>query len=214
MFNNKAFSLIELFILLLLISGIAGVIQSNRIRANKNKDEKECFINQQTLINAIEMYKIGKPSKTENNYPGLDYENLEKELLKDEYCLKEPLKPTFKGCSYGYVGENANATVFCKVHGTIKPGRRFKRKPTPEYDESLEKPFSPSYNDFRNKIINEKIKEQKKEEFINTLITISALPGLICIYLLENHLFFIMVLIGIFSTIYWLSLFSNKKKAC
>ena len=149
-------------------------------------------------------------TKIENIYPGLDYENFEKELLKDKYCLRETLKPTFKGCSYGYVGENASATVFCKVHGTIKLGRRQKQKPIPEYDKNLEKPFSPSYNDFRNKIINEKIKEKKHEDFLNTLIMIFSLPGLICLYLLKNYLVIIIILLGIFSTIHWLSLFSKN----
>ena len=71
MFNNKAFSLIEFIILLLIISGMAGVIQSERIRANKNKDEKECFQNQQMLINAIEIYRLDNPSKIETKLPWL-----------------------------------------------------------------------------------------------------------------------------------------------
>ena len=211
--NNNGFTLIEFFILLLIISGLAGIINSDRIKSSKNKEEKECFNNQRLLIGAIEIYK-DDTTKIENIYPGLDYENFEKELLKNKYCLREPLKPTFKGCSYGFVGENASATVFCKVHGTIKQGRRHEQKPIPEYDKNLEKPFSPSYNDFRNKIINERQKEQKHEDLINSLLFILTLPGLICLYLLENYLVVIIILLGIFSTIYWLSFFSKKKKAC
>ena len=146
--KNKGFSLIEFIIVSFIISFLFILGQPNHT-PKITEDEKECFNNQRDLNLAIENYKIDKDLPKGNIYPGLDYEKFEKELLSTKYCLKEPLKPTFKGCSYGY----ASSTVFCVIHGTVKTGRNYDmQKPIPEYDKSLEKPFSQSYNDFRNKI--------------------------------------------------------------
>ena len=176
--NNKGFTLIEFIILIFIISFLIIMGQPNHT-PKITQDEKDCFNNQRALNLAIESYQIDKDSPIENVYPGLDYENFEKQLLATKYCLKEPLKPTYKGCSYGY----ASNTVFCVVHGTVKTGRNYnEQKPIPEYDKSLEKPFSSSYNDFRNKIINENKTKQGFTEFGKILLGILMIPAVICIY--------------------------------
>ena len=183
--KNKGFSLIEFFILSFIILILYVMAQPNH-RSTYTQDENECAINQRLLNGSIEMYKIDEPSvKIENVYPGLDYENFEKTLIKNHY-LKNPIQPTSEGCSYGYICNNGSYTLFCNVHGTFISGRRKNQIPKPEYDKSLEKPFSPSYNDSRNKIINEKKLSLGFKGLGEILLFILMLPAGICYKILSE----------------------------
>ncbi len=212
--NRIGFTLIEFFILSFIILILFVMTQPNH-RPIYTDDESECINNQRLLSDAIEFYKIDYPSeKIENVYPGLDYEIFEKKLIENKCLLKEPLKPSINGCSYGYISNNGSYTLFCNVHGTFMPGRRKNQIPKPEYDKSLEKPFSPSYNDFRNKIIYEKKLSDGFKNIGTIILFILMLPAGICIKILETipYSIYLVIIIIIISCIVYLSKINKPKK--
>lgn len=174
--KKKAFSLIELMLVFAIIGIHLAMSLPNYRRGHiYTQDEMECFSNQRVLYGAIEIYNMENSKKIETAFPGLDYENCEKELLDTKY-MKKRLEPSYKGCSYGYISQNGSDTVFCTIHGPVKL-KRYDKPVVPEYNKSLEKPFSNSYNNFREEIINKKTKELKFKNFMeNTLPKFIASP--------------------------------------
>ena len=200
--KNKGFTLTEGLIAYLIVS-ILLFLASNRINYDlKNQAQNECNINKSLLKTAIidYEYKINDSEEIENILPGLDYENFEK-LLIDKKLLKEPLKPSYESCSFGYINKNKENKVFCKIHGTTESSHR-KGVVMPEYDSSLEKPFSSSYNDYRDKIISKKKSEIKTKYLV---LFILMLP--IFLFLPESFPYNIII----FIIIVWIKVKKKKK---
>ena len=166
--RNKGFTLIEFFIIMLIISTLASMASPYIHKTDNSLDDYECYNNRKMLFSAIEMYNMDNSPKIESIIPGLDFENCEKKLIENHY-IKKAIQPSIKGCSYGYININGSDTVFCKYHGIARTSIGETPKPFLDYDINQEKPFSPSYNDFRNKIINEKIKKKNHNDFMTTI---------------------------------------------
>ena len=160
--NKIGFTFLEAFIASTIIIVLWAMSQPNIHRSSLrfSKVQNECLSNQRVLQGAIELYNLDQPTLIMNVYPGLDYERCEKTLLDTKY-LKNPILPTYEGCSYGYIEIDYHDTIFCKIHGSLESSTSQKELSVPEYDKSLEIPFSPDYKDYRNKIIDEKTREKR-----------------------------------------------------
>ena len=79
--KKKAFSLIELMLVFAIIGILLAMSIPNFRRRTYTQDEIECFSNQRALYGAIEYYNMENSNKIETAFPGLNYENCEKELL-------------------------------------------------------------------------------------------------------------------------------------
>ena len=162
--KNKGFTFIEAFIASFILIIVWAMAQPNIHKSRLTRAQNDCLINQRVLQGSIEYYNLENSMQLKNVYPGLDYENCEKTLIDTKY-LKDPIQPTYEGCSYGYIEINGNNIIFCNVHGALESSGSIKKLTIPEYDKRLEKPFSSDYNNYRNKIIDEKIREKKINDF-------------------------------------------------
>ena len=160
--DKNGFTFIEAFIASFIVIILWSMAQPNihKSRSRFTKVQNECLKNQRILEGSLEYYNMDNSIQINNVYPGLDYEKCEKTLI-DTHYLKDPIQPTYEGCSYGYIEINNHNIIFCKIHGSLESSSdSHKELSVPEYDKSLEKPFSSDYNNFRNKIINEKKREK------------------------------------------------------
>lgn len=115
--------------------------------------KNECFNIQRLYCSAIDNYDMDNSNMIKTTLPGYEFENLELMLVKLKY-LKEPLKWPQIDCSYGYIVASDSYDIFCKKHGKIVLNASGKDKPViPLYDQSLEKPFSNSYRESKEKLI-------------------------------------------------------------
>ena len=139
--------------------------------AKPESEMKACFSNQRELSGAIEMYNMDNSEMIDNIYPGLDYENCEKMLIEKGY-LKEMLFFPNQECSYGGINITSKGSIFCKLHGSAfnynyNEGKKF----VPEYDESLEKPFSTEYLEKQRKFMADKEHSRNMRHLILDLIS-------------------------------------------
>ena len=167
--NNKAFSTIELIFEILIVLAIIFILafmsRPSIYPSRTTEAQKQCFANQRLLLGAIYEHDMDDSNMIENVFPGLDFEVCEKKLIEGKY-LKAPLNITYEGCSYGYIMKNSKYPTFCKVHGTLESTD----KPIiPEYDKNLEKPFTPEYEALREKIISEKGRENKLNNYFKRI---------------------------------------------
>ncbi len=186
--KNKGFTFIEAFIAYIIISILWSMAQPNIHKTKRifNRVQNECLRNQSALETAINLYNIDNLQKINNVYPGLDYEKCEKKLIDTKY-LKNPIQPTYEGCSYGYIELNKHNIIFCKIHGYLKSSSPYNKLSILEYDKNLEKPFSSDYNNYRNKIIDEKTREKKLNDLEKDII--NNLPLLMFFFLFFTALF-------------------------
>ena len=160
---KKAFTVIELLIVIGIISILAAMAVPNIHHVRTDPTQKPCINNLRVLEGAIEMYNMDNTVMMDTALPGKDYEDHESILLEHRY-LKNPLEPPSPDCSYGFVDFCASGTVFCKKHGTIE-SRYSDKIIIPEYDTKLEKPFSQYYLNFRYDVLEKQRKEAKRKEF-------------------------------------------------
>lgn len=114
---------------------------------------KACYSNQRQYIAAIEDYNMDNSEIIKTALPGYDFEELDLMLQKKNY-LKEPIFPPTEKCSYGIiVASDSSYKLFCKLHGIIKL-KDTDNPSIPEYDKSMEKPFSKSYKDKKDNYFN------------------------------------------------------------
>ena len=127
---------------------------------------KECLSNIRVLTGAIEMYNMDNATMLDTALPGGDYEEVEKLLIKGRY-LKSNIGYTDEGCSYGFINILATGSVFCKKHGTVEKSveGEFDKPELPEYDTSLEKPFSKEYEEIRYSILRDAQSKRNRGKF-------------------------------------------------
>ena len=156
--NKNGFSLLELIIVIAIIAVLAAMAQpTGSGRSRGRYRQKACFSNQRVLQGAIEMYNMDNNVMLETALPGGDFGDIETLLIREKY-MKDYLEPPEEKCSYGFINITKDGSVFCKYHGTIDSS--YESPIIPEYDKSLEKPFSYSYNE--NKIRIKREREYKK----------------------------------------------------
>jgi prepilin-type N-terminal cleavage/methylation domain-containing protein len=156
--NKNGFSLLELIIVIAIIAVLAAMAQPTGSRSGRGRSrQRACFSIQRVLQGAIEMYNMDVYTMIDTALPGGDFGDFETVLVREKY-LKDYLEPPEEDCSYGFINITKDGSVFCKYHGTIDSS--YESPIIPEYDKSLEKPFSYSYNE--NKIRIKREREYKK----------------------------------------------------
>lgn len=166
--RKKAFTIIELLIVVSIVAILAYNAESNIPRARRDDPtQKDCFSKQRILQGAVEMYNMDNSIMIDTALPGKDFEDHEKILLDKRY-LGTPIEPPFEKCSYGFVGLTGSGTVFCKYHGSFEAEYRGE-KCIPEYDKNLEKPFSHSYSEFLDEVRAKQNRERRRSEFYNSV---------------------------------------------
>ena len=159
-----------IFIILLISIFILETSVSYK-RARWSALQKDCYLNIRKLALAVETYNIDHPTKIDTILPGRDYEDFEKILIKERY-FPDILYRTEEKCSYGIINFSASETVFCKRHGIIDgPAPSEEEKPKlPEYNTSLEKPFSMDYEEKQIKHLRQKQISRKIGNFLYPLL--------------------------------------------
>ena len=141
--------------------------------------QKICFSNIRVFQGAVEMYNLDHELKVKDIIPGRDYEEFEKILINEGY-LKDVLYHVEDDCSYGFVDILGSGSAFCKRHGVVESP--FDGPPIlPNYDRSLERPFTYEYSKKEEK----RDREKKIRNFGLDLLSyfIGFLPFFIFLYL-------------------------------
>ncbi len=159
MFKNNeknAFTLIELITVIAIIAVLAAMSQPNIHHGNRAlARQKACFSNQRVLQGAIEMYNMDVPQIIHTALPNGDFGDLEELLVREKY-LKNYLELPEEDCAYGVIDlDGSGGNVFCKRHGTTAT-KDDEHPIIPDYDKSLEKPFSYAYLETKKRIQREK----------------------------------------------------------
>ena len=155
--NNKknGFTLIELTIVIIILVILAGMSQPTGSRGGRaSSRQKACFSNQRVLQGAIEMYNMDCSVMMQTALPNGDFGDHEELLVREKY-LKDFLTLPEEDCAYGFIDMDGDGKVFCKKHGTTAT-KDMDKPIIPEYDKSLEKPFSYTYIETKKRIQREK----------------------------------------------------------
>lgn len=110
--KRKAFTLIELMIVISIIGVLAAIAIPNFRNARYKANKQSCHATQRTILGAIEMYNLD----TGENMIVQSREDLAK-LVKERYLQSVPEDP---GCRTGKDNFQSDAVgnVWCKYHGT------------------------------------------------------------------------------------------------
>ena len=153
--NKNAFTLIELIIVIVIIVILAAMSQPNIHHGNRARArQRACFSNLRVLQGAIEMYNMDNVTMMDTALPNGDFGDHEEMLVQGHY-LKDYLVPVEEDCAYGFIDMTGTGTAFCKKHGTLE-SKDEDNPIIPEYDKSLEKPFSFAYKENKKRIQREK----------------------------------------------------------
>ncbi len=139
--NKKAFTLIELIIVIAIIVILAAISKPNFCkRPRPETRQKACFSNIRVLQGAVEMYNMDvgyndnnetkkKEVVKEENMMGIMKEVKEEsmmkeldidQLIKGKYLREHPYKPD-NSCSYISIGDlSEDGVVACEYHGDIE----------------------------------------------------------------------------------------------
>lgn len=122
-YNKKAFTLIELLIVIAIVIIIALCVKPNAHPTRASAREKNCFSNLRVITGAVEMYNM-------DNYQKNQMRSLEMQTLVNEHYLKSiPTGPDIS-CEYFSDGDLSVASegiIACKYHGDMEQ-KRFKTK--------------------------------------------------------------------------------------
>ena len=160
--DSKGFTLIELFVVILIIWILACNAKPNHYKKpNPNKEyQLECFKNQRYLQEAAEMYNMDNAEILDTAFPGEEFEAYHKLLVQKKY-LNNYITPRNNICSYGFVDLMGSGSVFCKIHGTID-SKDFDAPIYPEVDSLSEKPYCEYYKNLIDQMRNESRKIRKR----------------------------------------------------
>ena len=145
--KKSGFSLLELFIVILVIWALAASIPPLSFHGKRGihySDLRHCFSNQRVLYGALEMYNMDHSEMLVTAFPGREFDDILK-LLQDGKYIKEKLTSQDNICSYGFVDLTGSAGVFCVIHGS-KETDIYEDTIYPEVDLSVSKPYFEKYN--------------------------------------------------------------------
>ena len=113
--NKKAFTLLELLIVIAIIGILAAMAQptcGRRPRPSSRK--KACYSNIRVLLGAVEMYNMDNSVMMEE----LNNDNVEK-LINSRYLKDKPTPPESEKCKYFGYDLIGSGTIFCVYHGDL-----------------------------------------------------------------------------------------------
>lgn len=190
--NSKGFTLIELFVVILIIWILACNAKPNHYKKpNPNREyQLECFKNQRYLQGAAEMYNMDNEVMLDTAFPGEEFEAYHKLLVQKKY-LNNYITPRDNICSYGFVDLKGSGSVFCKIHGTID-SKDFDAPIYPEVDSLSEKPYCEDYKNLKEQMRRESrkaINQIKNKMTFVSLIDEPVIPSVLLVILLAYSAF-------------------------
>ena len=188
--NKKAFSFLELLIVLLIIWILAATAQPyDYRRPNPNRQAHEkCHRNLRVIQGAIEIYNMDNITMIKTAFPGPEYDKAEKLLIDNKY-----LKPYEKDeyCEYGIIDAADLGSVYCVVHG--KPGYRYESNQYPIYPDigtKTKEIYYQQYEDLKSEMTKEsekaKAKIARRKDLIFFLLDSPLVPAIIIILMFSN----------------------------
>lgn len=117
--SRRAFTLVEIMIVVAIIALLAAVAIPNFVKSRKEAREVACGSNMRVIDSAIQQYLL-KNDMTEDDYGSVSINT----LIESEYLYKAPTCPAAKGASYSISTEKG---VECPAsgsdyHGSYKNG--------------------------------------------------------------------------------------------
>ncbi len=111
--NKKAFTLIELIIVIAILAILAKMSQPMCVRRSRpSARQKACFSNLRIIQGAVEMYNMDNTEFMEE----LDFNR----LLDGKYLKELPSKPE-DSCSYLSLGDlSKDGVIACEYHGDLE----------------------------------------------------------------------------------------------
>lgn len=174
--KNKQFHIVSILILI-------AILHNLPLLASSGTRQRDCLNNIRVLTSAVEKYNNDHSNKMETAIPGYQYEEIEKQLIKEGY-LKDILFHTENDCSYGFIKVNASETFFCKKHGTTNKQIFEDKRLYPQYDTRLEQPFSNDYS----------LKQSKYQKSKKDLDYYKIFNNLLMYYPIHTIIVFIIVI--------------------
>lgn len=158
--KKSGFSLLELFIVILVIWALAASIPPLSFHGKRGihySDLRHCFSNQRVLYGALEMYNMDHSEMLVTAFPGREFDDILK-LLQDGKYIKEELTSQDNICSYGFVDLYNKGSVFCVTHGCNDIEKHVDEDNFPFYPE-----LDPDSDFPRLKEYNNLVSEMKEE---------------------------------------------------
>ena len=188
--NKKAFSFLELLIVILIIWILAANAKPYDYRPpNPNRQAHDnCHRILRYIQGAIEMYNMDYVPMMETAFPGVEYDIAEKLLIDNKY-----LKPYEKGkyCEYGIIDAADLGGVYCVVHG--KPGYKYESDQNPIYPDigtDSKELYYQKYENLKSEMTIEskkaKSKIARRIDFFSILLYSPFVPAIIIILIFSN----------------------------
>ena len=118
--KKRAFTLIELMIVIAIIGILAAIAVPNFTKARKKARAKSCAANIKTLENALEMYDMDHPPTSGGTTVISSGTVTAYNLVSEGYIQKFPRCPTLNTeTAYQIRMLGAGFEVYCSYHGTI-----------------------------------------------------------------------------------------------
>lgn len=182
--KKSGFTVIELLIVILIIWILASDASSRYPFSNQYKNsQKKCFTNQRYLIGAIEMYNMMSETMLEKAFPGVEFESINKLLIKNNYLSENSLDSKDNICSYGFVDIVGSGGVFCLIHGS-KETSTDEDTIYPEVDYSEVKPYYEQYNSLKIKMAKESKKYKNRTKLKTILLNDPGIPSVLLVLIL------------------------------
>lgn len=117
--SNKAFTLVEIMIVVAIIALLAAVAIPNFVKSRHEARLATCISNMRTIDGAIQQYLL-KNDMGESDYDSVTIDV----LITDDYLHKAPTCKAAKGASYTISTENGVncPAIGTDYHGTYKNG--------------------------------------------------------------------------------------------
>ena len=193
--NKKAFSFLELLIVILIIWLLAANAQPyDYRRPDPNRQAQDnCHRILRNIQGALDMYNMDNSTMMETAFPGIEYDRAEKLLIDNKY-----LKPYEKGvyCEYGIIDAADLGSVYCVVHG--KPGYEYESDQNPIYPDigtDSKELYYQKYENLKSEMTIEskkakskiaKFKIARKKDFVHILLESPFVPAVIILLIFLN----------------------------
>ena len=189
--NKKAFSFLELLIVILIIWILAATAQPyDYRRPNPNRQAHDkCQGILRNIPGAIEMYNMDNVTMIKTAFPGTEYDRAEKLLIDNKY-LKPYEKDAF--CEYGIIDAADIGSVYCVVHGKVGYHKYEGDQKTiyPDIGTKTKEIYYQQYEDLKSEMTKEsekaKAKIARRKDLIFFLLDSPLVPAIIIILMFSN----------------------------